>query len=62
LRTWRFPYLCVCHWLGMPLGYHPSATVRQENPLIINLHYNITRLEKEHCSSCPPQVLEIFVK
>jgi hypothetical protein len=20
LRTWRFPYSCVLHWVGMPLG------------------------------------------
>ncbi len=37
VRTWRFPYWCVCHWLGMPSGYHTCATLCQEsgeNPLV----------------------------
>ncbi len=34
LCTWRFPYPCVLHQLGMPWGYRPRATLPQENPLM----------------------------
>ncbi len=33
LHTWRFPYSCVLHWSGTPSGYHPHATLPQENQL-----------------------------
>jgi hypothetical protein len=30
----KVPYLCVLHWLRMPLGYRPYVTLPQENPLV----------------------------
>jgi hypothetical protein len=33
LHMWRFPYSCVLHQSGTPWGYHPHATLPQENPL-----------------------------
>jgi len=32
--TWRFPYSCVLHELGTPLGYRPHVTLPQENRLV----------------------------
>ncbi len=71
VRTWRFPYWCVCHWLGMPLGYHPCATLRQPSVRRThsygNIPYMFTRLEKKHCSYyCPPhkfmQVIQVIIQ
>jgi hypothetical protein len=31
---WRFPYSSVLRRLGMASGYHHSATLPQENPLV----------------------------
>jgi hypothetical protein len=44
LSTWRFPYSCVLHRLGMPSGYHPDGTLRQENPLVWE-----PPLQQNHC-------------
>jgi hypothetical protein len=57
LCTWRFPYSCVCHWLGMPWGYHPCATLHEENPLIWEPPSQHHKIGKKHCSSCPHKSL-----
>ncbi len=54
VHTWRFPYWCVCHWLGMPSCYHTCATLHQENPLIWEPPLQYHKIGKKHCSSCPP--------
>jgi hypothetical protein len=62
LRVWRFPYSCVCHWLGMPQTTTLVRPSVRRTHSYGNLPYNITRLEKKHCSSCPHKSLHTINK
>jgi len=54
LLMWRFPYSCVCHWLGMPRTTTLVRPSVRRTHSYGNLPYNITRLEK---NTAPPVLI-----